>query len=126
MSNNDPEILEREKHRSLNEKHDDSSQPHKEHAPGWNEDLASVSEAHIKADQANVGSPQELQAKTTEYIRKRHGHPDDLAHKAADTVSDVVHKAADKVSEILPGGGEVSGSAPYEKDVVEGPLGKKK
>jgi len=122
MSNDDPEILEREKYRSLNERHDDSSQPHKKHAPGWVEDLASVSEANIKADQAEVMSAEELQRVTTEYIRKRHGHPDDVIHKAADTVSDAVHKVADAVSELLPGGKEASGSAPYEKDVVEGPL----
>lgn len=81
---------------------------------------------HLKADRADVGSPEELAAQTTEYVRKRHGHPDDAVHKAADTVSDVVHKAADKVSEMLPGGGEASGTAPYEKDTVEGPLGHKK
>ncbi|KAF8151845.1 hypothetical protein K438DRAFT_1457357, partial [Mycena galopus ATCC 62051] len=64
MHDNDPETLEREKDRNLEGQQDESSTPHK-HAPGWNEPLASSSEASVKADQA-TGSPSELQKTTVE------------------------------------------------------------
>ncbi|KAG8845477.1 hypothetical protein FRB96_002495 [Tulasnella sp. 330] len=117
MSDNDPNILEREKHRNLHEKHDDSAHPHKKHAPGWSEPLASESEAHIKADQADIESPQELQKATTDYIKKRH-HAEGVAEQVAETVSSAMHKVADKVSEVLP-----NGTSTDAKDEVGGPLG---
>ncbi|KAG8984921.1 hypothetical protein FRB94_005444 [Tulasnella sp. JGI-2019a] len=119
MSDDDPNILEREKRRILHEKHDDTRQPHKKHAPGWSEPLASHSEANIKADQADTGSPLDLQKSTTDYIKKLH-HAEDVVADVTETVSNVMHKAADKVSEALPG------TTSNEKDEVGGPLGRKK
>ncbi|WWC85395.1 uncharacterized protein L201_000258 [Kwoniella dendrophila CBS 6074] len=64
---NDPKIIEEEKQRNLSG-NQDSSAPHKEHAPGWNEHLASDSEAAVKADQATKpGKPgKDLQDATVE------------------------------------------------------------
>ncbi|KAL0062100.1 hypothetical protein AAF712_011027 [Marasmius tenuissimus] len=42
---NDPHTLETEKQRNLKGTQDQTSTPHKKHAPGWNEHLASDSEA---------------------------------------------------------------------------------
>ncbi|CAE6507315.1 unnamed protein product [Rhizoctonia solani] len=90
---NDPEVLEREKHKNLRgEQHSTHT-----HAPGWNELLASDSEAHIKADKAN-GSPEEMARSTLEYVKKQH----------PDTWSDTIRDHT---------------NAPYVKDAVEGPLG---
>lgn len=49
MHDNDPELLEQEKQRNLQQKQHLTSTPH-EHAPGWNEYLASTSEAYTKVD----------------------------------------------------------------------------
>ncbi|KIL67679.1 hypothetical protein M378DRAFT_159514 [Amanita muscaria Koide BX008] len=70
MHGNDPEVLEREKQRNLSKSQHLTSTPH-EHAPGWNEVLASESEASIKADKSPLSNA-DLQAKTVEYIRSRH------------------------------------------------------
>ncbi|OCF35410.1 hypothetical protein I316_02960 [Kwoniella heveanensis BCC8398] len=73
VHNNDPEVLDKEKAKNLQGKQDDSA-PHKEHAPGWNENLASDSEANVKADQAApTGKPgKDLQDKTVEHTHKKH------------------------------------------------------
>ncbi|WVQ78183.1 hypothetical protein IAT38_000266 [Cryptococcus sp. DSM 104549] len=70
---NDPDVLAREKARNLKGTQD-SSAPHKEHAPGWNEHLASDAEANIKADQAGPeGKPgKELQDATIGHTHKHH------------------------------------------------------
>lgn len=47
MHNGDPDIIELEKKRNLSNEQGKTSTPH-EFAPGWNEDLASVSEAYVK------------------------------------------------------------------------------
>jgi len=47
MSNDDPDIIELEKKRNLSKEQGKTSTPH-EFAPGWNEHLASVSEAYVK------------------------------------------------------------------------------
>ncbi|KAJ7677699.1 hypothetical protein DFH06DRAFT_1291170 [Mycena polygramma] len=68
MHDNDPETLEQEKKRSLSGRgtqHKDSDKTPHAHAPGWNEPLASASEAAVKADQAH-GTPQDLQKRTVE------------------------------------------------------------
>ncbi|KAM6490533.1 hypothetical protein JOM56_013876 [Amanita muscaria] len=70
MHGNDPEVLELEKQRNLSKSQHLTSTPH-EHAPRWNEVLASESEASIKADKSPL-SDTDLQAKTVEYIRSRH------------------------------------------------------
>ncbi|GFZ46230.1 hypothetical protein JCM24511_04477 [Saitozyma sp. JCM 24511] len=66
---NDPNILSKEKARNLSG-NQDTSAPHKEHAPGWNEHLASDSEANVKADQAGPsGKPgKELQDATVDPV----------------------------------------------------------
>lgn len=42
------QLLEREKHRNLTQSQHKTSTPHKKDAPGWNEYLASASEANVK------------------------------------------------------------------------------
>ncbi|KAF7312383.1 hypothetical protein MIND_00251600 [Mycena indigotica] len=76
MHDNDPELLELEKKRNMAGIQHRTSTPHK-HAPGWNEHLASASEASLKADKAD-GSPIDLQGTTVEYIQARHS-PDEAA-----------------------------------------------
>ncbi|KAF8727709.1 hypothetical protein AX14_007104 [Amanita brunnescens Koide BX004] len=77
MSGDDPEILELEKRRNLSNTQHHTSTPIS-NAPGWNEVLATESEAFVKADQGHQASETvgELQAKTIEYLRTRH-NPDD-------------------------------------------------
>jgi len=74
MHDNNPEILELEKKRNLSKTQHLTSTPHA-HAPGWNEPLATESEASVKADKGPE-SDVDLQARTVEYIRARHS-PDD-------------------------------------------------
>ncbi|KAJ6530373.1 hypothetical protein DFH09DRAFT_934329, partial [Mycena vulgaris] len=69
---NDPEVLEREKQRNLSKTQHKTSTPH-EHAPGWNEHLASDSEATVKADRSDHTSAEELQKDTVAYTHARHG-----------------------------------------------------
>ncbi|KAI9638393.1 uncharacterized protein MKK02DRAFT_42781 [Dioszegia hungarica] len=68
----DPKTLETEKKRNLKGEQD-SSNPHPEHAPGWNEKLASDSEAAVKADQAapSGGPTKAMQDQT---VKKTHDH----------------------------------------------------
>ncbi|CAA7267022.1 unnamed protein product [Cyclocybe aegerita] len=94
MHDNDPEVLEREKHKNLTGKQGKSA-PH-DHAPGWNETLATASEADVKADKS-TGSPAELQASTVELLRARR-------------------------SEIEGEDGTGSTTAFYARDEVSGPL----
>ncbi|GAW02587.1 ctg1 protein [Lentinula edodes] len=60
MHDNDPDVLDTEKKRNLSKTQHGTSTPH-DHAPGWNEHLASASEAH--ADRSTA-SPNELTDKT--------------------------------------------------------------
>ncbi|QRV89980.1 hypothetical protein RhiJN_17998 [Ceratobasidium sp. AG-Ba] len=89
----DPEVMEREKQKNLQGKQTSTQK----HAPGWNEQLASHSEAHIKADQA-TGTPEEMTSSTIEYLKKQH----------PDTVTDQIREHT---------------NAPYLKDTIQGPLG---
>ncbi|TPX46536.1 hypothetical protein SeMB42_g03660 [Synchytrium endobioticum] len=57
---NDPGLLEREKRRTL--KGDVKTVIN--NAPGWNEALASESEANVKADRSSCESPEALQKET--------------------------------------------------------------
>ncbi|EIW69594.1 hypothetical protein TREMEDRAFT_73912 [Tremella mesenterica DSM 1558] len=79
---NDPDTLAREKARNLSGTQDSSS-PHKEHAPQWNEVLATDSEAGVKADQAGPpGKPSKaLQEQTIFQTHKHHHDEDDGMHK---------------------------------------------
>ena len=83
MHDNDPEVLETEKQRNLKK---EQGNVH-EHAPGWNEKLASESEAHVKADK-NFSSPEELKSSTIDAIRKKH-HSDDAAHGSSSAKDEV-------------------------------------
>ncbi|KAJ1916013.1 hypothetical protein IWQ60_008250 [Tieghemiomyces parasiticus] len=70
MSDNDPSRIEKAKEELLTG-HTDSSIPN---APGWNETLASESEAIIKADTLvkDGESISKLQKETIEHIQKKH------------------------------------------------------
>ncbi|KAJ7706846.1 hypothetical protein B0H17DRAFT_1001264 [Mycena rosella] len=74
---NDPEVLEREKQRNLSKSQHKTSTPH-EHAPGWNEHLASDSEASVKADRSHHAPSEKLQSDTVNYVHSR--HQDDGTH----------------------------------------------
>ena len=87
------QVLQREKERNLSGKQGKDSSPH-DHAPGWNEYLASSSEANIKADKAE-GTPLQFQKKSVESIKARH-HADDVTSGTVE--------------------------AQYERDEVQGPL----
>ncbi|KAJ7589022.1 hypothetical protein C8J56DRAFT_29515 [Mycena floridula] len=73
MHDNDPDVLEVEKTRNLSKiQHKTSSPHHEDNAPGWNEHLASSSEASVKADRSTIVSTTELQEKTVKYVKNRH------------------------------------------------------
>ncbi|KAH9950006.1 hypothetical protein B0H21DRAFT_832935 [Amylocystis lapponica] len=108
---NDPEVLDREKHRNL------SSTQHKTsttigNAPGWNEYLASASEAAVKADRSdhNIG---DMQSKTVKHIKER--------HHSADSAEPV--EQATNTARMSNGGSTESHQATYERDEISGPLG---
>jgi hypothetical protein len=63
------QVIDKEKAKVLNRT---SKSPHPTNAPGWNETLASDSEAILKADQAPSSSPAELQKETVEHIKDVH------------------------------------------------------
>ncbi|KAF8501665.1 hypothetical protein F5888DRAFT_1608816, partial [Russula emetica] len=69
MHENDPEVLEREKRRNLTRQPYQTSSP-LDHSPGWNEHLASTSEAHVKADQ-DRSSPHDLAARTVAHLKAK-------------------------------------------------------
>ncbi|EIW57206.1 uncharacterized protein TRAVEDRAFT_126463 [Trametes versicolor FP-101664 SS1] len=108
MHDNDPDVLEQEKKRNLSKEQHKTSTPHPDHAPGWNENLASASEAAIKADQAGV-TPGDLQEKTVKYVKERH-HATDSATTTEPGVSTsrMAHTS--------------SGEASNKRDEIDGPL----
>ena len=67
MHGNDPEVLEREKHRNLS----GTTKHRYENAPGWNENLASESEATVKSlrSDTNTTSAADLQKQTVEHLK---------------------------------------------------------
>ncbi|KAG2149144.1 uncharacterized protein EDB93DRAFT_1143993 [Suillus bovinus] len=87
MHNNDPETLEREKRRNLSGTHQTSS-PHDD-APGWNEDLASASEAHVKADRSSI-TLDDLQRKTIDYVNAKRQADEQMDHREASYLKDEV------------------------------------
>ncbi|CDO74515.1 hypothetical protein BN946_scf184979.g70 [Trametes cinnabarina] len=116
MHDNDPEVLEQEKMRNLSKQQHKTSTPIKE-APGWNEHLASASEAAIKADRVS-GSTKDLQDQTIKYVKDRH-HSNDSAttteqppHEPGITTSHMRHNGASNAE----------AEAPYQKDEIDGPL----
>ncbi|KAL5531115.1 hypothetical protein ACEPAG_3991 [Sanghuangporus baumii] len=103
VHDNDPDTLEREKRKNLSGKQHKTSSPH-EHAPGWNEYLASASEAAVKADgDRSDGGPEGLQKKTTEHIRARYEADED------DSTD-----------------GNTQAGQEFQKETVRGPLGSAK
>ncbi|KAJ4477283.1 hypothetical protein J3R30DRAFT_3703548 [Lentinula aciculospora] len=76
MHDNDPHVLDTEKKRNLSKTQHATSTPH-DHAPGWNEHLASASEAHVKADRSTA-SPSELTEKTIKYVHDHHSPENDV------------------------------------------------
>jgi len=73
VSDNDPLVLEREKQRNLQNIQHKTSTPHE--PPGWNELLATTSEAALKADKSDFPF-EELQRRAIEDTMARHS-PDD-------------------------------------------------
>ncbi|KAJ9092376.1 hypothetical protein QFC21_006878 [Naganishia friedmannii] len=70
MHESDPKKLDEEKQKHLSGK-DQDRQTHPEDAPGWNETLASESEAVVKAETTQDGPPsKELQEKTVKHLHK--------------------------------------------------------
>ncbi|KAG8900133.1 hypothetical protein FRC01_010257 [Tulasnella sp. 417] len=137
VSDDDPEVIEREKQRSLS-KHPNQHAPHQHHAPYWNEALASVSEAAVKgskpallkADQSPVETPEELTRVTVEYVKKTHSDDaGDTIRKATATAfgaaNRAVHQEAvyDKEEIEGPLGGKGKESVKVEREEVQGPLG---
>ncbi|KAF8627067.1 hypothetical protein AX17_006406 [Amanita inopinata Kibby_2008] len=76
MHDNDPELLEIEKQRNLSGSQHRTSTPLAS-APGWNEYLASESEASVKADRS-PDSLDDMAEATVQYVRARH-NPDERA-----------------------------------------------
>ncbi|TBU21479.1 hypothetical protein BD311DRAFT_706953 [Dichomitus squalens] len=114
MHDNDPEVLEREKQRNLSKQQHKTSTPIP-NAPGWNEHLASASEASIKADR-HSSSPHELQDQTVAYIKSRHhGEPQ---------AQDAVPNEPGVSTQTMKSNGAGSTEAPYPRDEVDGPLKK--
>jgi len=69
MHENDPEVLEREKRRNLTRQPYQTSSP-LDHSPGWNERLASTSEANVKADQ-DRSSTHDLADRTVAHLKAK-------------------------------------------------------
>ncbi|KAF5342408.1 hypothetical protein D9611_001808 [Ephemerocybe angulata] len=70
MHDNDPEILEREKQRNLSgQQFEVCTEPI---APGWNEALASASEAFVKADRDNLTNTEELAKETINLVTRKY------------------------------------------------------
>ena len=100
-------VLEREKQRTLSGEH--RKTPHIDGAPGWNEQLASLSEAFVKvlhylspilpsliqyllkADKHGSTSVDEMQRRTVDYIHTRHSPDDRIGGREATYQRDEVH-----------------------------------
>ncbi|KAJ3714164.1 hypothetical protein FB446DRAFT_784527 [Lentinula raphanica] len=104
MHDNDPHVLDTEKKRNLSKTQHGTSTPH-DHAPGWNEHLASASEAHVKADRSTA-SPSELADRTIKYIHDRHSPENAVQPTEASFSRDEV-------------GGPLSQAQGKEQEVVE-------
>ncbi|KAJ1646673.1 hypothetical protein IWQ61_010174 [Dispira simplex] len=68
MSDNDPSVLSKNKEKVLHHKVKSSIKE----APGWCENLASDSEANVKADHSGPATIETMQEETIEYIREKH------------------------------------------------------
>ncbi|THG99722.1 hypothetical protein EW145_g7207 [Phellinidium pouzarii] len=99
VHNDDPDIIEREKQRNLQGKQHKKSTTSDNYAPGWNEYIASNSEAAIKADRTELSTPDAMQKITIEHIRARHHDESESDDVTSGTVE-----------------------AEYERDEIQGPL----
>ncbi|KAH7912814.1 hypothetical protein BJ138DRAFT_732785 [Hygrophoropsis aurantiaca] len=121
MHDNDAEVLDREKRRNLSRStsKDKTSSPHDD-SPGWNETLASESEAHIKADRSR--SPvHDLQRQTVNYIHAKHSPDERLETREATYTHDEVsgplgHARVDQFEGVV---GEGDSGYDLEETVVE-------
>jgi len=114
MHENDPDTLEKEKRRNLEGKHHHSSSMHAEHAPGWNEYLASESEAVVKAQRssdAGHSDPNKLVEDTISHVKKRH-HGEETP----------IVQIKSETEQLLTRDNGETAEATYEKDEVTGPL----
>ncbi|KAJ7069244.1 hypothetical protein C8F01DRAFT_1245452 [Mycena amicta] len=105
---NDATTLELEKARNLKNIQHKTSTPHKQHAPGWNEYLATSSEAYIKADKGAAVTLTELQETTVQHIFSRHA--DDASTNASS--SNANYEATFSQEHV---GGPLSGAGPGEE-----------
>jgi len=126
MSNEDPKTLEREKERTLHRKQ--TLDTH-DHAPGWNESLASESEAHVKADQANI-DPSTLPERTIAALHQQHSADEGAAGEYATTHTTTVKTEVDVTSRTDSSDPSVTSHTQHEhalneRDEVEGPLARK-
>ncbi|TFY66803.1 hypothetical protein EVG20_g4280 [Dentipellis fragilis] len=108
--NNDPEILEREKRRSLSGHPYQQSAPN-EDAPGWNESLATDAEADVKADRSSA-SMDDLVDRTVSHLKAKHSSEERL--EASEALSD-----RDEINGPLRGASSGPGSMSLEVDTYE-------
>ncbi|KAI0925858.1 hypothetical protein AcV5_008473 [Taiwanofungus camphoratus] len=124
---NDPHVLETEKHRNLSKNQHKTSTTIPS-APGWNEYLASASEAAVKADRSssNYGDMHadrpssdigDMQSTTVKHIKDR--------HHTAETQTAAPQEQALNTDRMREGGADANGAsreAAYSHDEVSGPL----
>jgi len=90
VHDNDPDTLELEKKRNLSNTQHKTSTPHPQ-APGWNECLATTSEASVKADRLeSTSNLHDLQRQTVEYVQSRRDPDDRLTSTTATYTHDEV------------------------------------
>jgi hypothetical protein len=82
------QLLEREKHRNLTGSQYGKSTP-VDNAPGWNESLATASEAFVKADRTTT-TIKDLQKQTIDHVRSRNDSDERLETREASYVRDEV------------------------------------
>ncbi|KAH9885821.1 hypothetical protein C8Q73DRAFT_659296 [Cubamyces lactineus] len=115
MHDNDPDVLEQEKRRNLSKQQHKTSTPINE-APGWNESLASASEAAVKADRWGGGTAKDLQDQTVKYVKNRHHSSD-----SATTTEPPPHEPGVSTAHMRQDG-SATPEAPYQRDEIDGPL----
>ncbi|CCL98781.1 uncharacterized protein FIBRA_00786 [Fibroporia radiculosa] len=106
---NDPLVLETEKHRNLS-KNQHKTSTTIDNAPGWNEYLASDSEANVKADRSTHDFDG-LQQSTVKHIRNRHHTNDSPLSDPREQATNTNRMDDSEVVEAV-----------YERDEVSGPL----
>jgi len=111
MHDNDPEVLEREKRRNLARHPHQTSSP-LDHSPGWNETLATTSEAHVKADQ-DASSPSDLAARTVAHLKAK-GLPEETV-----LLTDDPDEVSGPLRSAHGGAGAVDTDDTYEEEIKE-------